>query len=342
MPTQSSGYYSSEDKDILREYFDLPMLRQLYQRKGEPLSYFGLPGAEALDIRAWRECIGEVGAVERKRSDLERLEQVLETRYPEIRFKTHFGEIDKVILANRGKNRIVGGEPYRPDAGNHYETSVNNNVWRFDVVYLDYFGTFLPAGPGGVSKRARERTSALSKLFDRDRVDAWQPWILIITVEAQLYNLAARDTLRQYLSDTQVDASDDTRQALAFLLSNASTRLEEGVRLIHGATALLVADSTKPNRVMAKPRGTVMYSGANDTPMVHMAFEFQPNAEVLSGTSDRLPLLLAPILRPKSPCGAPWVELLPEQCSGVTRDTASQCLDFLELQVVVEIVSSLG
>ena len=144
MPPQSSGYHSSEEKDILRVYFDLPLLRQLHHRKGEPLSYFGLPGAEALDVKAWKDCIGEVGAVERDRDNLEKLEQVLETQLPEIRFKTHFGEVDQVILANRGKNRDVGGQSYRPRAGNRYEAFIQGYVWRFDVVYLDYFGTFLP------------------------------------------------------------------------------------------------------------------------------------------------------------------------------------------------------
>ena len=196
--------------------------------------------------------------------------------------------------------------------------------------------------PRMVSPRARKRTSALTKLFARDRLDAWQSWILIITVEAQFYNSAARDTLRQYLEDTQEDASCDTRQALEFLLSKATTRIEEGVRLIHGATAVLMADSAKPNGVIVKPRGTVLYSGANYKPMVHMAFEFEPSAKLLSGTSDRLALLLAPILRPTNPYGEPWVELLPEQCPGVTRDTASRCLNFLEPQVVAHIVDALA
>ena len=121
---------------MLRDYFDLPLLRQLYQRKGQPLSYFGLPGAQALDIGAWKELIGEVGAVERKPNNLRRLEQVLEVQFPEIRFKTHLGEIDQVILGNRGRERIVGGERYRPRASNGYESFVDGFVWRYDVVYL--------------------------------------------------------------------------------------------------------------------------------------------------------------------------------------------------------------
>ena len=341
MPPQSSGYYSSSEKDILRDYFDLPLLRQLYQRKGQPLSYFGLPGAEASDIRAWKELIGEVGAVERDPDNLRRLEQVLDVQFPEIRFKTHYGEVDQVILGNRGKEQTVSGEPYRPPASNSYEPFVRGSVWRYDVVYLDYFGTFLPPGGQGGSK-ARQRASALTRLFDRDRVDAWQPWVLLITVEAQLYNSSARETLRSYLKESGEDASSDTYQALEFLLSGAPTLVEETTRLIHGATAILVADSAKPKGVMVKPRGTVLYTGANGRPMVHMAFEFCPNPRILSGTSDRLSLLSAPILRPESPSGEPWVKLLPNQCPGVTRGNVGQSLDFLQPQVVREVLSTLA
>lgn len=339
MPPRSPGYHSSEEKDILRDHFDLPLLRQLYQRKGEPLSYFGLPGADALDIKAWQECIGEVGAVERDENNLERLELVLETRFPDIQFKTHWGEVDKVILTNRGKRRDRGGQSYRPRVGNNYKRDIQGRVWGFDIVYLDYFGKFLPKGN---IKRAKARTEALRKLFNTDRVDAWQSWILIITVEDRWYNSTDRDTLRQFLRDTQEGVSLEIRQILDFLLSDVSTNIEEGVRLIHGTTAVLVSDSAKANSITAKPRGTVMYTGSNNSRMVHMAFEFEPNPAVLSGPSDLLRLLQAPILRPKDPHGVPWVELLEEQCPGVTRHTVSQCLDFLDPQIVSQIISDLN
>ena len=339
MPRQPSGYYSSPDKNVLRDHFDLPLLRQLYERKGEPLSYFGLPGAEALDLKAWKELIGEVGAVERDAHNLGLLAQVLDVQFPEIRFKTHFGEIDQVILRNRGWEQTVGGERYMPHAANCYEGFVDGFVWRYDVVYLDYFGPFLPSGRQG--GKAKRRAIALSRLLDRDRVDAWQPWVLLITVEAELYNQSARKTLRDYLEETGADASSDTYQALEFLLSSAPTPVEATTRLIHGATAVLVADSAKPKGVMAKPRGTVLYSGAKGQPMVHMAFELLPNPRVLSGTSDRLSLLSAPILCTKNPSGEPWFHLLREQCPAVTPDSVRMSLDFLEPQAVREILNSL-
>ena len=338
MQPRSSGYYSSSDKDVIRDHFDLPLLRQFYQRKGKPLSYFGLPGDDALDIKAWREFIGEVGAVERAPDSLKRLEQVLHAQFPEIRFTTHLGEIDEVILGNRGKEQTVGGQSYRPRVSNNYEPLVRGYVWGYDVVYLDYFGTFLPRG--GQGTRAR-RASALTRLLDSDRVDAWQPWILLITVEAQLNRRSDREALRDYLKEAGSDASIETLQALGFLLSGGPNPVQEATRVIHGATAILVADSARPKGVVATPRGTVLYEGANGRPMVHMAFEFRPSRKILSGTSDRLSLLSSPLLCTRRPSERPWLDLLPHQCPSATRDSVGRSLDFLETQVVSEILSNL-
>ena len=109
------------------------------------------------------------------------------------------------------------------------------------------------------------RASALTRLFDRDRVDAWQPWILLITVEAQLYNSSARATLRNYLKETGEDASSDTCQALEFLVSDAPTTVEETTRLIHGATAILVADSAKPKGCRGQAKGYCAIHGSKWT-----------------------------------------------------------------------------
>ena len=340
MQNNQIGYYSSIEKNIIRNYFDLPLLQQLYQQKREPLSYFGLPGAKADDIRAWKDFIGEIGAVDKNLQNLQMLERVLEAQFADIRFKTHFGDMDEIILANRGKPRNIGGERYQPTVGNIYKDLTERRVWCFDVVYLDYFGTFLPAQGG--SSRARKRTAALNKLFDRDRVDAWQPWILLITVEARRYGNSEQRILTSFLRDSCIDASDETREALNFLISEASNPQVRRARLIHGATALLVAGASISGGVEVQPRGTVLYRGANDASMVHMAFEFQPNRRFLEGTSPRLGLLNAPMLKPKDPAEFPWLELLPCQGPGTTRESAESCLNFLEGSALSEVINPLS
>ena len=330
MQTSGRGYYSSHEKDLIRDHFDLPLLRSFRDRKGDSLSYFGLPGAEALDIEAWIDVIGQVAAVERNPDDLERLEQLFETRHPEVRCQTHFGEMDEVILKNRGRRRDIGGEYYRPWVGNSFEASVEGYVWQFDVVYLDYFGPFLPKGKLKGFGAARRRADALRRLFAKDRLDAWQPWILLVTVEAGLAGKKMKSLLRHYLVNAKDDYAREIREAIDYLLSTAQIPQEETVRLIHGTAAILLSAASSNGNVVAQPRGTVLYKGANDRPMAHLAFEFTPTNAILGGSSQLLSLLLAPILKPRDTDTSPWFEPLQSQSSGTTRATSRQCLDFLE------------
>ena len=128
MQSQSTGFYSSEEKDILRKHFDLPLQQQLHEQKSRPLVYFGLPGEKALDVMEWREVIGSVAAVERNIQYLERLEDLLDTQLPDLEYVTHWGSVDSIIIANRGKRRSIGGQEYRPMLGNHFEGLINRYV----------------------------------------------------------------------------------------------------------------------------------------------------------------------------------------------------------------------
>jgi hypothetical protein len=47
-------------KKIVRETWDTPALRWLYQKWGAKYFYFGLPGAEAADVKIWSEMIGGI------------------------------------------------------------------------------------------------------------------------------------------------------------------------------------------------------------------------------------------------------------------------------------------
>ena len=76
--------------------------------------------------------------------------------------------------------------------------------------------------------------------------------------------------------------------------------------------------------------------------MIHLAFEFSPGRQPLSGSSDLLSLLLAPMLRPRNTDEAPWIELLPRQHAGVTKASAERCLEFLEPTEIIEVGPSIA
>ena len=337
-----TGYYSSAEKDAVREHFDTPLIRSLRERVGDGLRYFGLPGEDALDIRTWQPFLSYVAAVERRRASLEKLETLLDTQFPNIQYSTHWGELDKVILTNRGKMRMVGGQDHRPWVSTWYRREIQGYVWEFDILNLDYFGPFLPFEPNhdvSVGGRARERAAALRRLFALDRQDAWRSWTILVTVEAELVGQQDRDVLRQYLNGARADSSPEASASLDFLLSVADTAVREAARLVHGATAVLVATAASDANLRAFARGTVLYRGAHGQPMIHLAYDFEPVAGTpLAPPASRSALLRAPILRPTNPLAAPWLELLERQGPGVTAEDVRNCLSFLRPEEVQQII----
>ena len=199
-------YRSSPEKDFIRDSVDLRLLERLHTIRGNPLNYFGLPGAELKDVRSWKHLLGQVAAVERNRRNLCAMDETVSMEMPNLRFTPHYGEIDFVILRDRGKSWRRGGEVYQPWVSLS-RRDTGDMGWYFDVVYLDYFGPFLPDG----DQPARQRADAIRKLFDTERVDARGRWVLLLTVEALLVTQELSRQLVDYLRGVQDDSSQPAR-----------------------------------------------------------------------------------------------------------------------------------
>ena len=335
-------YYSSEEKDALRQHFDTRLVLSLRRRKSRPLCYFGLPGAEARDLLAWQDAIGHIAAVEMNSEELEKLELLLGTQLPHIRYSTHWGEVDKVILTDRGTARIIGGQHYRPRVANIYADEIQSWAWDFDVVNLDYFGPFLPYDPGTAargSRRARTRTLALRRLFDPDRQDARRRWLLLVTVEAQIRQPQAWNDHRTFLSLTRDDSSGQAADALDFLLTPGADDFETAARLVAGTSAVLISIAATDAHLRVQPRGVVVYRGAGGQPMVHLAYEFTPAQGALPIPVSRLTLLRCPLLNMRDPLRFPWFQLTPQQVPGLSHDDARAYLDFLGQRTLGQILA---
>ena len=82
-------YYSSEEKDLVREKYDLPLVRAAARRKEGGIRYFGLPGEDALDLRCWGSLCDYVAAVEFCAERLQKLKHVLRTQFGPIGYRAH-------------------------------------------------------------------------------------------------------------------------------------------------------------------------------------------------------------------------------------------------------------
>ena len=128
-----SKYYSSKEKDLVRKRYDLPLIEAAARRKDGRIRYFGLPGEEAKDLQCWGRLCEYVAAVEVFKDTLRRLEHRLNTQFGMLSHRTHLGDVDEVILRNRGAG--PAGHVSRT-----FKHEFNNYIWDFDVIYLDYFG----------------------------------------------------------------------------------------------------------------------------------------------------------------------------------------------------------
>ena len=337
MANSRQTYRSSADKDFIRERVHLPLLRRLHRIRGERLNYFGLPGAELLDIKSWKHLLGEVAAVERAKKSLLEMAEKVSMQMPELRFTPHFGEMDIVILGDRGKSWDRGGVGYRPWVRISKPGS-GELGWYFDVVNLDYFGPFLPHG----NQNARRRADAIRRLFNVDRLDASGRWVLLLTVEAQLVTIELHSQLLDYLQGVKDESSDTVASLIEFLSQPAGNGSEDvtAARLIHAVSASLIAQSASQANLLAFPRGTILYRGSGGQPMIHLAYEFEPMEPSLPPPSPLVQLLRGPLLETSSST-PPELMLMSRQVPDLTSAQIRSTLDFLEASELGRIESQL-
>ena len=316
--TRRNPYYPSEDKQFVCKHFDLPLVKNVARRKGGQIRYFGLPGEDALDLNSWGDLCEYVAAVEVFEDKFAIIKHMLRTQFRNFRHRTHLGDVDEIILSNTSE------EP----PSTFVSTTSNRDegyFWDFDVLYLDYFGKFLPYSRGG--RVVRNRAEALRKLFERDRQDARKSWLLMLTTESKLSS-KDKTIMKDNLVDS-IDGSDlETSEILEYFLDNDVDDVEQATRLIHGTLGFLIHAAANNSEVKVTPNPTVRYKGANGSPMLHFAYDIDPTG-LLSGSRPALPLLRSPILQVNSAGDDRWFEILSHQPPGQTQSDLETTLGFL-------------
>ena len=330
MLPRSSGYRSSPDKDIVREHFDLPLLRAFSDNKGKKLKYFGMPGAECRDILSWRDVLQEVVAVERSTRNLRPMENLLKRHFIEIKSSVHHGDVDDVILHGRGNRRTHGKQSSTRSVANGFDENLERWIWEFDIVYLDYFGPFLPQESDDFPAARGKRDLALRHLFEQERLDARGSWVLLLTVEGGQYPQDDLRLLERYVDSARPSSSNETLEVLDSLLIEDGTQERRVTRLLHAAMALFVSSAASSAKLMPRPNGTVSYSGSSGQSMIHSAFLLEKDEGPFGNYVNPLPLLRAPILRPAAGGTSWYFRWDQEPCPGTTKESVQECLPFLD------------
>ena len=324
-----SGYHSSLEKNVVRDHFDLPLLENFSATKGTKLAYFGMPGEECLDIRSWRSVIREVAAVERYKRNLDKMADRLRKRFREISSSVYHGDVDDIILKGSGKRLTFGGKPARTEVANDFDVDLDRRVWSFDVVYLDYFGRFFPQPSEQYPLARRRRPLALRHLFEQERLDARDSWLLLLTVEGGEHPPEDFCHLWRYVESARRRDDAALSAAIDFLLATDQSAGDPMAKLVHGTMGLFVSAAASHAQLVARPNGTVSYSGSSGQQMIHCAFQLEHSDEFLGPFGDPLPLLRAPIIRPVIETETPRFEWAKDPCPGATKESVGDCLGFL-------------
>lgn len=327
-------FHSTEEKDVVRSEFQRRLVEAIFLTKGRRLRYFGLPGEQALDLGAWGGMIDFVSAVEMFPETLRSLEMNLDAHFEEIRYRTHLGSIDDVIITNNSRDPASGQWKQVPTT---YRDDLGHWIWDFDIVYLDYFGTLLPYKQLKKDKRSVEkRAQALRHLFTIERQDGWQEWLLMITVECQLFGEEDQNIMQDYLAGCAKDLNHDAVAIVDFCLTACPEQHLQVARLIHATLSNLIADASKLADVHIRPRPTMIYQGSG-RPMLFFAYQIVPQG-TMAPPQDVLSLLRTPYVGLRSPADEPWFTVLPTQPPGLSLDDVRQALDFLPEKVVSIII----
>lgn len=184
------AFRTSDNKDVIRTSWNLPVLQAWHEDTARKLAYFGLTGPEMLDVIAWREVLKVWTAVEerprnnpekRALADLAAQEIVLTATRNDLDDGLELlrGSVEDVILEAMDENGI------RPPMADTRAAHLCN--FHYDLYNLDFDGGLGFASSTGRPRRVR----ALEALFRRQQGNSF---ILFLTVNV-------RDTLRPKVAE---------------------------------------------------------------------------------------------------------------------------------------------
>ena len=284
---QGGDFEGGPQKAYIRQHWDLPVLRELRNKKGRPLRYFGMPGPAIEDVRDWSKELGFVTAIDLLRSgsheegDRERLRRLKHSLMEQgIAYQVLRGFVEDVIL--RGYD-IDGQQPV------HRNERDPTGILRFcyDIVNLDFLG-----GAGYRSKAVTgqpKRLTAIKELFRRQR---GTEFVFLLTLNVRnTIDTAACEHLKQWR--TRVDPTLQSAIDWYVWVNAGKTKYR-----LKAAILAFVQRMAEDEGFVVRCYPPVAYVGTANATMVHFVFRCEPTLDPfhsISSQSDddlvRLPLL---------------------------------------------------
>jgi hypothetical protein len=324
-------FRDTDNKQLVRRQWNLPVIHATSIAFGKKLSYLGLPGADINDLVDWREYLDRLRTgVERNRNGLvgetDRINQrrILSSvcaRGEEFSsgFELRRGNIEDLIIGG------VDGDGVKPQLG---DGRIDGRFY-YDLVNLDFCG-----GAGYADKKGQvKRIKAFQKLAERQQD---KDFLLLVT-----FNVRDKmgTQIVDYLTSAQARYSRDTEFA-SMLKWYAGVGEGDQAYVLKASVPMFVQQEFEifGFHIFAYP--PLMYEGTGEgSRLVNFMFNarFVPGRSMLV-TSEQNPDDLVRL--PMMEIADGHIRLASKQHPMFDTSTCQGCLDFLEPDIRAEIRSA--
>jgi len=281
------AFADSDNKQAIRDRWNLPLLGAWAARLDRKLTYFGLPGPRMLDLLAWQTVLDpRRTAVEERPKAAAKRELADDAAAQLLQNAIRAGLSDglQILRGDIGTILTKGFDDFAAMpalADGPAETA----RFRYDLHNIDFDG-----GLGFVNQTGEApRLDALRKLVERQRGTSF---MLLLTVNVRNKVGAA---IADYLDRLQRQTSEG---AIAWYLERGDGQVEHRLKAI---VPLLMGTIAQANGFSLRAHPPVAYTGHAQARMVHFTFEFVVEDLVFAGVNHQAAddVLLLPMLEAK-------------------------------------------
>lgn len=282
------AYANTPNKTVIRQIWDLPLIKCWRDRVGNQLAYFGLSGPQVHDLRDWHPqlkyctCVESPGRTKKQRDEADETIGTFNTNVHlhglSAMTQLLVADVEDVILEGTDK---FGLRPVFADSNPAHRMRFN-----YDLINLDFDGGLGYRDGHGAAKRI----SALKKLFERQE---GHNFLLLLTINV-------RDTLSEeiqgYLTDLRaLDRGHQWRESLDWYISRGDG---ERAYKLKAAVPSFIRAISEPHAFQCFCRPPISYEGHKRAHMMHFIFELTSVQRNLPGVSpqDDAALLDLPLL----------------------------------------------
>jgi hypothetical protein len=260
-------FIDSPNKQTIRQQWDLPILRAAMSRLGSPLSYFGMPGAEIVDLLDWTEVLQQKTCVQIVRRAAKEREEDLEILR---KMKSNLmirGVENWQVLRGAVEDIIIKG--YDLDRNTPLRSSATTGDVRlqYSLYNLDFLGGIAYKAPKHDATSKSHRVRAIESLFARQR---GSHFTLMLTVNV-------RDT---FGLEPAKFFEEEAARANSKLLTETSQwlqNLDSGNKhhLLRHWIPLWIRSISEMQGFKCHCFAPVFYVGHESARMVHFVFDFE-------------------------------------------------------------------